>query len=163
MARRIPFRDFLSTSPLLAGLDMESRVAATRVVRPRPFQVGEPIFEQGDQGRACMLVLAGTVRIEVEEDGLRVPVAILGKGELVGMERLFDPTWPRHAWVYGEERGLGAYIPEVVYKDSSRLGHRLALNLEQLALGSLLRRDQLTWQTYAELLAEAPRPLWQGV
>ena len=163
MARRIPFRDFLSNSPLLDGLDLDSRDAVARAIRPRPFQQDEVIFEQGDTDtRGCMLIMAGSVRVELEEDGLRAPVAILGKGDLVGAERLFDTRFPRHAWILGEERGLGAFIPGLVYEEASRLGHRLAANIELLALTSFVRRDRLSRETYVELLRANPTPRWQG-
>ncbi len=163
MARRVPFRDFLSQSALLSGLDLESRVAASRAIRPRPFGQGEVILEQGSLDRGILLILAGQARLEVEEDGLYATVVVLGKGELLGMGRLFDPHHPRHCSVVGHERGLAAFIPALVYQEAARLGHPLARNIENLAMQSLLRRERISQSTFAALQDEKPRPRWQGV
>jgi len=160
MARRIPFRNFLASSPLMAGVDQESMLAATRAMRPRPFRQGEALFAPGDGGREMFLVLAGSVRIELPGDELRAPMALLGPGELAGATNFFDARTPRYCWAVGAERGLAAMIPPVVYIESARLGHPIARNLEQLALQSLLKRDRLSQRRYVELKTTAPRPRW---
>jgi len=161
MARRIPFRNFLASSPLMAGVDQESMLAATRVIRPRPFRQGEALFTPGDGGREMFLVLAGTVRIELPCDELRAPMALLGPGELAGVTTFFDARTPRYCWAVGAERGLAAMIPPVVYVEAARLGHPVARNIEQLALQTLLKRDRLSQRRYAELSGAAPPPRWQ--
>lgn len=59
---------------------------------------GETLFGQGDIGTWAYLVLEGEVAVEVEDGGVRVTVAVISQGELVGEIAAFAST-PRTATV----------------------------------------------------------------
>lgn len=75
-----------------------------RIVTGGPIdhaRAGTELIRQGDIGRFAFLVLVGEVRIEVETESGRVPVARLGAGNLVGEIGAFAAT-PRTASVISE-------------------------------------------------------------
>ena len=84
--------DMLDRTGSLAQLTESERariVDASPIERAAPGQI---IIEQGDIGDFAYLVLDGKVRVEVETDAGKVPVATLAAGSLVGEIAAFSPS-----------------------------------------------------------------------
>jgi CRP/FNR family transcriptional regulator, cyclic AMP receptor protein len=62
------------------------------------FEAGSVIFEEGTSSQKMYVLLQGQVRVSKNYNKTRIPLAVLGPGEIVGELALFDET-PRSASV----------------------------------------------------------------
>jgi CRP-like cAMP-binding protein len=62
------------------------------------FEAGSVIFEEGSSSQKMYVLLQGQVRVSKNYNKTRIPLAVLGPGEIVGELALFDET-PRSASV----------------------------------------------------------------
>ncbi len=65
-------------------------------MKTEKFPVGKLIFKEGDSGEEAYQVLSGSVEIFIEEDGQKLVLATLGKGEIFG-EMAMVENRPRSA------------------------------------------------------------------
>lgn len=92
-------RAILRKIPLFRDFDDVACDATMRVVRIRKFQSGDVVFRQGEQGDTMVVVVAGHLRVELD-DGHSSPTTIgaVGPGEIVGEMACLDPA-PRASTV----------------------------------------------------------------
>ena len=87
---------FLSTVPLLEGIDDAELEELARVMRPRDVPAGEVLWREGDEPKAMLLVAEGLVSVTLRLPGDRgVELTRLGPGEVLGEIPLLDGG--RHA------------------------------------------------------------------
>lgn len=73
--------------------------AVVALARTRSFSSGEVVFEQGDRGDTMLFVLAGRLRVELDDGkGNRTDVGSVAAGQVVGEMAALDPA-PRAASV----------------------------------------------------------------
>jgi CRP/FNR family cyclic AMP-dependent transcriptional regulator len=81
----------LSGVKLLAGLTPEARSRLARIAHSKRYDVGRPLFHQGDPGEGMLIVLDGLVRIHLADaKGREVTLALAGPGEPIGEIALID-------------------------------------------------------------------------
>jgi CRP-like cAMP-binding protein len=83
---------FLKTLPFFQDLAPWQLKKVTEVVFERIYEENENLFEQGQPGAALFLILEGRVAIELENNGVRTPIAILEKGHFIGEMALLDES-----------------------------------------------------------------------
>jgi CRP-like cAMP-binding protein len=85
------YTESLRQSPLFADLSDESLQPLAEKVRPRRFEPGEVVFEEGAEANALYVIAAGEVKITVAAPtAQRIVLAILGPGEAFGELALLD-------------------------------------------------------------------------
>ncbi len=103
----------LRSSPLLAGLDIETAHSLIAVMTRKVYRRGEVIFFEGAPGDALYVVVRGKVKLaRTARDGRENLLNIFGPPDVVGELSVFDPG-PRVA---------RAHVPEetVVYELTRR-------------------------------------------
>ena len=88
--RFLPFLDPAEESALLAAAPVQS------------FARDQLVFDQNVSLRAIFLIEVGSVRVEREDRGAMIPIAILGVGEFFGEMSFVDGT-PTSARVIADE------------------------------------------------------------
>jgi CRP-like cAMP-binding protein len=95
--------EFLSTVPLLRGLDQEELERFAELTRERNYPKGSVILFEDDPGDSLFIVKAGRVKVVlVGEDGREVILGMLGPSEHFGELSLIDGQ-PRSAHVIAAE------------------------------------------------------------
>jgi CRP/FNR family cyclic AMP-dependent transcriptional regulator len=95
--------DFLSTVPLLSGLDASEIARFAELTRERAYPRGSIIVFEDDPGDSLFIVRAGRVKVVlIGEDGREVILGILGVGDHFGELSLIDGQ-PRSAHVIAME------------------------------------------------------------
>jgi CRP/FNR family transcriptional regulator, cyclic AMP receptor protein len=95
--------DFLSTVPLLSGLDPSELAKFAEVTRERSYPKGSVILFEHDPGDSLFIVRSGRVKVVlIGEDGREVILGVLGVGEHFGELSLIDDR-PRSAHVIAME------------------------------------------------------------
>jgi CRP-like cAMP-binding protein len=89
-ARFLPFLDPAEESALLATAPVKS------------FARDQMVFDQNVPLRAIFMIDAGSVRVEREDRGAMIPIAVLGTGEFFGEMSFVDGT-PTSARVIADE------------------------------------------------------------
>lgn len=81
-------RNILETCEFFKGLDDGQLAGIIPICRPRHYQAGETIYRQGGVGEEIFIIAEGQVMLErAVSVGPRkgtVPVAVLGKGKIMG-------------------------------------------------------------------------------
>ena len=77
-----------------------------------------PLFHVGDPARSCFLLIKGEVTVELESEGVRQAVAVLGRGELIGLVAAIDGGTRSATCIAGPD---GARIARLSYDDLERL------------------------------------------
>lgn len=81
----------LRTTELFSGLDDEAAEQIAKLLVPRQFRRGQPLFHQGDPGNALFVVVDGTVVVYMtSEDGERMVLTTLGPTDVLGEIALLD-------------------------------------------------------------------------
>lgn len=84
---------------VFADLDDANLLAVLQLSRVRTFVSGEVIFEQGDRGDTMLFLIAGRLRVELDDGkGNRTDVGTVAAGQVVGEMAALDPA-PRAASV----------------------------------------------------------------
>lgn len=92
----------LEEVPLFSALTSEMREELAKLLHPRRFSSGQPVFLQGDPGDEMFLVLEGRVRVSCESmSGREVTLAMMKDGGFFGDMAMLDGE-PRSASVYAE-------------------------------------------------------------
>jgi CRP-like cAMP-binding protein len=154
--QRAHFDALLLRTPLLAGMDLDSRDRLVSHFVPHPFAKGEPILRAGDPGRHLAIVLDGQAVVHARKDDQAYKVDLLGVGEVFGEIAFFDAESQRTADVIGETDGLVALLPWSAYESLARVGDPAGEVLEKAVLDLLSRRIQRINDTLGEML-EATR------
>jgi CRP-like cAMP-binding protein len=138
------FFPFLSVAEERALLD----ASESKTVVPNEVAV-----EQGEKLRAIFVIEAGTVRVEHQDRGAMVPLAVLGTGEFFG-EMSFVDGEPASARVVAEEptklRIIDAIAVERLNAADRSFGERLyrsiaAILARRLRLTSLRVHPDQSW------------------
>jgi CRP/FNR family transcriptional regulator, cyclic AMP receptor protein len=83
----------VSEHPFLRGLNQEHLQALADCAMRLRFQTGDVIFREGDPANRFYLLIKGKVQLETERDEKRVPVQIIGAGDVLGWSWLFPPYY----------------------------------------------------------------------
>jgi CRP-like cAMP-binding protein len=123
---------------------------------PTRLGAGHTVFRQGSAADVALLLIEGTLAVEVESQGQRKKVGEVKSGEIVGEQGLFVPGGHRSATVV-------ATTPAVCLLLSPELMDHAASNpaivaLERHLLGSLARRIRNTNQAILGAWKAAPAP-----
>src|SRR5262245_16745522 len=92
----------MAATRFLPFLDPDEETALLAAAPVRPFARDELVFEQNVSLRAIFLIEEGAVRVERQDRGATIPIAILGAGEFFGEMSFVDGT-PTSARVVAEE------------------------------------------------------------
>ena len=86
-------RAILRKIPLFRDFDDAACDATLSVLRIRQFHTGDQVFRQGEQGDTMVIVVAGHLRVELD-DGHTAPTTIgaITAGEIVGEMACLDPA-----------------------------------------------------------------------
>lgn len=153
---RAHFDALLLRTPLLSGMDLESRDRLAPHFIPHPFAAGEPILRAGAPGRHLAIVLDGQAAVHARKDTQSYKVDVLGPGDVFGEIAFFDADSPRTADVIGEQPGVVALLPWSAYEALARVGAPAGEVLEKAVLDLLSRRIQRINDTLGDML-EATR------
>jgi CRP-like cAMP-binding protein len=83
--------DFLGTVPLFSDRDDAGRAELAGVLRRRTIAQGEVVWNQGDEARELLVVVAGALSASLQVPGDRVvEIATAGPGDTVGEIALLD-------------------------------------------------------------------------
>ncbi len=89
--------DELRRFPLFKTVDAAELAALAQVMRRRSFPRGTLLFRKGDPGQAMMLIVAGQVRIFMNDaQGNEITFRTIGTGQILGEYSLLDHQ-PRSA------------------------------------------------------------------
>lgn len=80
----------LANVALFAALDPRERQTLASVLTAHKFDPGQVVFNQGDKGFSCFLILAGKVDVEGEATRGRRVLATLDAGAMFGEVALLD-------------------------------------------------------------------------
>jgi CRP/FNR family transcriptional regulator len=142
---------YLARHPMFKGLDREALTVLVREARRRTYEPGQMIYDQGEPGVTCQIILEGRARVFViGEDGRELSVNILGPGELFGEMALFE-NLPRSASVEALSPTHTLELDQTVLIRALRRSPNLALGMLR-AMSARLR----TTTEDAELLASQP-------
>jgi CRP-like cAMP-binding protein len=84
-------RDFLKAVELFAALAPSDADALAALAHEEVFQKGQTIFRERDPGGKLYLILTGAVDVsKTEPGGALMPLARLGRGEVLGEIAAFD-------------------------------------------------------------------------
>ena len=136
--------EILSELPLFRGLPPDQLAELNGLLHHQALPAGANLMTAGQPGEAVYVILAGTVKIHVEQaDGHDVIIAILGAGEIVGEMSLLNNT-ERSASVITLERSTLLWMdrsafhacllkmPALTFNLAGILGNRLRLANEQI-------------------------------
>jgi CRP-like cAMP-binding protein len=73
------------------GLSEEEVAHLVHVAQERSFEDGAVVFQEGEAGEACLVLLAGEVELARRVEGRERRLAVLGPGAVVGQSALVDP------------------------------------------------------------------------
>ncbi len=149
------FERLLRSSPLMAGMDLESRQDLAASFVPVVFQEGQAIVRAGERDRSLGIILAGSAVVRVHADGRALDVARLEGGDIFGEMAFFDRARPRSADVVGTSEGVAAFLPHAAYAQLARAGSPAASCLEKNVLDILAYRMRGTNDQLAVLLGAA--------
>jgi CRP/FNR family transcriptional regulator, cyclic AMP receptor protein len=94
----------LTSIPMFSDLDKDELNDIIRIATTVEFQAGETVCNQDDPGDSMYIVATGRADVSIRnKDGMFVPVAKLGPGELFGELALIDAQ-PRSARVVSKTR-----------------------------------------------------------
>lgn len=80
----------LQTVPLFAGLDAEGHAALLAAGEERAAAAGSQLFQQGEAGDVCLVLLSGRVRLHRGSGSEELELAQIGPGAFFGEMALFD-------------------------------------------------------------------------
>lgn len=153
---RQTFETALMRSPLLSGMDPQSRALVVKRFVAFPFRSGEPIIRAGDAGRHLGVLVEGAAVVQARRDDRAYTLEMLDSGRVFGEIAFFDAQSPRTADIVGITNGTAALLSFGDYDEMVRLQDPGAAVLEKNVLDLLGRRIQTTNDKLAELL-EATR------
>lgn len=97
-------REILKKVPLFEGLTEEELSALLTIVHPREYPCRVPLFHEGDPGEEFMIVVEGSVKVEVlNPEGKELTLTILKPYQFLGELALLDDL-PRSASVVAMEK-----------------------------------------------------------
>jgi CRP/FNR family cyclic AMP-dependent transcriptional regulator len=119
----------LATIPLFRDLAPEALARLNELLHRATFPPDTNIMTAGQPGEVAYLILAGTLKIQVERaDGRDVIVALRGPGEIVGELSLLDNV-PRTASVITLEASTLLWIDRASFQDCLRTIPGMSMNL----------------------------------
>ena len=121
--------DRLKAIPFFQGLPDDALAALSGRMRPVTVRAGVNLIAVEQPGEVLYVVLAGTVKVYVEQaDGTEVILAILGPGEIVGEMSVVD-SLHRSASVVTLEDSTLARIDRRAFWDALQANPQLTTNL----------------------------------
>jgi CRP-like cAMP-binding protein len=83
--------DFLEDTQIFQGLPPEQLAAIAQLARPRPYDKGEIVFHQGDEGNGFFLVQSGRIKVfQVSPGGREQILHVFGPGDHFAEVPVFD-------------------------------------------------------------------------
>jgi len=152
--------------PIFASLEDEDAIALVERCRAARFDAGAALFGQGEYGESIFLILSGSVRIVCDApDGVRIEVATLSEGDLLGEMAIIDPA-PRAASAIASEETTALIINRLNFEQLTSVGHPAAAQILRRTLTLLAQRfremDDRIESVFAARLNSSPHPreLW---
>ena len=122
----------LGAIALFRGLAPDDLSRLNQLLQRTTIPANSNLMSLGQPGEVAYIVLAGTVKIHVEQsDGRDVVVALRGPGEIVGELSLVDDI-PRSASVISLEPCTLLWIARTTFQECLRTMPLMALNLVQI-------------------------------
>lgn len=136
-------REIVQSLARAAGLGAVPAAERRRLVersRIRHLARGEPLFEEGDDGKSAFVVLRGSLSIvRAVGDGRTTPVALRGGGAWVGELALLDGG-ERSAGAVADSEAWVLEVPRAAFEDLLLRHPRLAIELAA-SIGRRLRES----------------------
>lgn len=139
-----PVETLLAEHPFVKGLNPHQLRLLNDCAMEVNFQPGELIFREGDPANRFYLILKGNVALEshTEEHG-RIPIQIVGAGEVLGWSWLFPPYyWHFDARAVEPTRALFFYGTPL--REECECDHDLGYELLKRMSEVMLQRLQAT-------------------
>jgi predicted acylesterase/phospholipase RssA/CRP-like cAMP-binding protein len=124
----------------------------------RRLEAGEVLFEEGDVSDAAYFIVAGRVRVSMDDDGTVSTLAELGRGEVVGELGLLDNA-PRSATVRAVRDSTLAIFTTEVFEELVTRSPGLMLHLARGILTRLRRTPRRTVGRAASLTIAVTAPV----
>lgn len=153
---RDQFERMLRNSPLLAGMEMRSRLDIATEFQAHPFRAGDTVVQAGGDDRFLGTLLDGEAIVQARSGSQAYAIAILYPGDIFGEIAFFDAAQTRTADIVATQDGVAAFLPHRVYAQLARASDPAAEILEKNVLNILAHRMKATNDRLAELL-EASR------
>ena len=129
----------LRTTELFSGLDDDAAEQLAKLLVPRQFRRGQPLFHQGDPGNALFVVVDGTVVVYMtSEDGDRMVLTTLGPTDVLGEIALLDEG-TRSASAEAVEPTTALALSRTAFLDVVR-DHPGLVDALLRSMGALVRR-----------------------
>ena len=152
--------------PIFASLEDDDALALVERCRAARFEAGAALFGQGEYGESIFLLLSGSVRIVCDApDGVRIEVATLVEGDLLGEMAIIDPA-PRAATAIANEETTALIINRLNFEQLTSVGHPAAARILRRTLELLAQRfremDDRIEDVFEARLNSSPHPreLW---
>lgn len=152
-------REFLRSLSIFKGLSSQELGFLLQSFHTRTYHEGEPLFVEGDIGRALFIIETGHVELTKRgQDGKPQSLAVLGPGSFFGEMALLEQL-PRSASALAQERSVllllyRAKLDEMLHSHP-RIGIAIMTHLARL-LSARLRK------TSRELTAAGSEPRAQA-
>jgi CRP/FNR family transcriptional regulator, cyclic AMP receptor protein len=164
----------LSRSPLLASVAPDDLRALIKSAKTRAFRARQVLFRRGDEPDGLYILVAGQVRIMIQEaNGADLTLATFGVGEVLGELSALDGT-RRSATAVATTAVDALYVsvddfrrwltthPDAAWHLLAGLARRMRATDEQVAeialLGIETRIARRLWQQFAEVAEGQPCP-----
>lgn len=133
----------LARCPLVLALGAQAE-SALRQATVRRYRDGLVLFQQGDEGAALVLVLAGEVRLLARGDSDRVELGTVAKGEVLGEVPLLEGNSTRQASAVAQGQVDVAELPPETLLVQGALPAGLAAFLKQVREARARALDEMS-------------------
>ncbi len=125
---------------VFADLGDADLAAVMQLTRQRSFVSGEVVFEQGDRGDTMLFLVAGRLRVELEDGkGNRTDVGAVVAGQVVGEMAALDPA-PRAAHVIAASDATGYELSVDALRQLRREAPAAAAAITSAVIGDVTAR-----------------------
>ena len=139
-----PLRKRLAVHPFLAGFKPEYLDLLADSAMEKVFATNESIFTEGAVANRFYLIEDGTVTLETSTaDGNRVPIEVIGRGDVLGWSWLFPPFY-WHFDARAREETKSIFIYGTRLREQCEADHRFGYQLMKRMCQIVIERLQST-------------------
>jgi phosphoserine phosphatase RsbU/P len=133
----------LARTTMFAGLAAPDLAALAERVRETPLAAGTWLFQQGDLGDGCYVVVSGLVRLVVGRDSPEeTHLGLLGRGSFFGELSLLEPGGRRGAGAVAIEDATLLMIPAAAFDELLNQHPTVALSVLRRVASNQRRADE---------------------